>query len=276
MIITVVGLGLIGGSVCKALKKNTDNVVYGIDNNRDTISLAIAEGSIDKEADISDISNTDLTVICLYPEATISFVLNNKSNFKKNSLVIDMCGVKEVIVEKATEILSSENVYFVGTHPMAGREFSGFKYSVDDLFVNSNFIITPLVKTTRENIIIVEDFAKSIGATRIIETSPENHDKMIAFTSQLAHIVSNAYVKSPEMENVKGYTAGSYKDLTRVAKLNPDMWTSLFMQNKGNLINEITSIIESLEEYKTALEADDENMLHQLLKDGSDIKEKSL
>lgn len=276
MIITVVGLGLIGGSVCKTLKKNTDNLVFGIDNNEKTLMLSLNEKSIDKIANPSDLGETDITVICLYPEDVLSFVQTNKKCFKKGSVVIDMCGVKELIVEKSTKILQELGVNFVGTHPMAGRQFSGYVYSMDNLFENSNYIITPINSTCEKSVDIVENFAKSLGATKIIRTSPANHDKMIAFTSQLAHVVSNAYVKSPEMENVRGYTAGSYRDLTRVAKLNPNMWTSLFMQNKQNLIDEIDCIIENLEEYKKALKNDDKENLHKLLKEGSDIKEKSL
>ena len=163
---------------------------------------------------------------------------------------------------------------FVGVHPMAGREFSGFDYSTDTLFDNASFIVTPTDNTPQIAVDLLSTLAGSIGFGKVVVTSPEKHDKVIAYTSQLAHIVSNAYVKSPSVHDFNGFSAGSFMDLTRVAKLNEDMWTSLFMCNKEALLYEINYIIDSITEYRDAIEKEDKERLCELLRDGRILKEK--
>lgn len=275
MNIAVIGLGLIGGSLCKAFKKYTDNIIWGIDSDSRTIENALSQGAIDKEIATKELAKADLTIIALYPLQAVDFVKKNADNFKENSIVIDICGVKKYVVDKCTEILKSKNVHFVGTHPMAGREFSGFDYSLADLFLNASFIITPIDESDDNSVQIVYKLAEKIGFGKIVICTPQKHDEVIAYTSQLAHVVSNAYVKSPALFENNGFSAGSFLDLTRVAKLNEDMWTDLFMCNKEPLIKELENIVLKINEYTEALKNSDAKELHALLKDGRERKEKS-
>lgn len=271
MIITVVGLGLIGGSLCKTIKKHTDYTVYGIDINKETVEMAISQGAIDAET--NDLSLADITIISLYPTVTIDYIKENAAKFKKGSIVIDTCGIKKAIVDAVTPVLAENDVTFIGVHPMAGREFSGFEYSQDNLFDSASFIITPTEETPQAKINLIVDFAYAINFKKVVTATPEEHDDIIAFTSQLAHVVSNAYIKSPTHQRQLGFSAGSFLDLTRVAKLNEDMWTPLFMLNKEPLCREIKCIIERLTEYLDAMEQDDSEQLKQLLRDGRILKE---
>ncbi len=276
MNIAVVGLGLIGGSFCKALKKNTFHRILGIDKNKKTIKQALECGAIDEEITPDRLSEANLTIVCLYPEAIVDFVKENASKFKKGSIVIDSCGVKEYIVNECTPVLDEYGVIFVGTHPMAGREFSGFEYSTDNLFEGASFIITPTDDTPQIAVDLLQTLAGSINFGKAVVSSPQKHDEVIAYTSQLAHVVSNAYVKSPAMLNYDGFSAGSFQDLTRVAKLNEYMWSELFMCNKEALLKEINCVINSITEYRDAIENGDLERLIQILRDGRELKEKSL
>lgn len=276
MNIAVVGLGLIGGSFCKALKKNTFHRILGIDTNKETIEKALACGAIDEEITTDRLSEANLTIICLYPEAIVNFVKENATNFKKGSIVIDSCGVKEYVVNECTPVLNDYGVIFVGTHPMAGREFSGFDYSTENLFEGASFIITPTDETPQIAVDLLQTLAGSISFGKAVVSTPQKHDEVIAYTSQLAHIVSNAYVKSPAMLNYDGFSAGSFQDLTRVAKLNEYMWSELFMCNKEALLKEINCVINSITEYRDAIENNDLDKLIAILRDGRVLKEKSL
>lgn len=274
MNIAVVGLGLIGGSICKSLKKHTFHHIMGIDSDGETVRKALEQGAIDEEITAGELDKANLTIICLYPEAICSFVKENSDKFKKGSIVIDTCGVKKSVVDSCTPVLEEKGILFVGTHPMAGREYSGFDYSTDDLFDNASFIITPSEKTPQIAIDLLSTLAGSIGFGKAVVASPERHDQIIAYTSQLAHVVSNAYVKSPSVLDFNGFSAGSFMDLTRVARLNEDMWTSLFMCNKEALLNEINQIIKSISEYRDAIEDNDYGRLRELLKNGRILKER--
>lgn len=274
MNIAVVGLGLIGGSMCKSLKKHTFHHIMGIDSDKKTVAKALAQKAIDEEISPDRLNEANLTIICLYPEAICEFVSQNADKFKKGSIVTDTCGVKKAIVDRCTPVLEQKGVMFVGTHPMAGREFSGFDYSTDSLFDNASFIITPSESTPQIAIDLLSTLAGSIGFGKAVVATPEKHDQVIAYTSQLAHVVSNAYVKSPSVLDFNGFSAGSFMDLTRVAKLNEDMWTSLFMCNKEALLNELDHIIKSISEYRDAIKNDNRETLRALLRDGRILKEK--
>ena len=273
MIITAVGLGLIGGSLCKAIKKHTNHTVYGVDINSETIAMALSQNAIDKET--NDLSLADITIVSLYPTDAIDYIIQNAGKFKKDSIVIDTCGIKKAVVDGVTDILGKHGVTFIGTHPMAGREFSGFEYSLDNLFAEASFIITPLPDTPQAKLNLLEDFAYSIHFKKVVFATPEEHDSIIAFTSQLAHIVSNAYIKSPTHQKQLGFSAGSFQDLTRVAKLNEVMWTPLFMLNKEPLCFEIDYIIDRLTEYRDAMLSGDNERLRELLKEGRILKEET-
>lgn len=271
MKITVVGLGLIGGSLCKHIKKHTDHIVSGIDTNPETIRMAVSQGAIDYED--KDVSTADITIIGLFPDKCIDYCIENASVFKKDSIVIDVCGVKNAVVSAVEPVLAEHGVTFVGVHPMAGREFSGYEYSLDNLFDNASFIMTPTANTPEKVVNLLEDFAYAIHFKKVVKTTPEDHDSIIAFTSQLAHVVSNAYIKSPTHQRQLGFSAGSFQDLTRVAKLNEDMWTPLFLMNREPLVFEIDYIIDRLTEYRNAINDNDADTLHELLKQGRILKE---
>ena len=273
MKITVVGLGLIGGSLCKAIKKHTNHTVYGIDINKETLEMALSQNAIDAVTD--DLSLADITIVSLYPITTIDYIKENASKFKKGSIVIDTCGIKKAIVDAVTPVLAENDVTFIGVHPMAGREFSGFEYSLDNLFDDASFIITPDISVSQTKINLIEDFAYSIHFKKVVTATPEEHDQIIAFTSQLAHVVSNAYIKSPTHQKQLGFSAGSFQDLTRVAKLNETMWTPLFLLNKDPLCFEIDYIIARLSEYRDAMQNNDAERLKALLRDGRILKEET-
>ena len=253
MNIGIVGLGLIGGSLAKSAKKNTKYKVYGYDISKDVIKNAIAEKSIDGELTEKRLASCDYVFIPLYPEAVIEYVEKNAKIFKDGATVIDCAGVKRSVCEKCFEIADKHNFTFVGGHPMAGTQFSGFENSKDTMFWNAPFVLTP---KENEDILILanaREVIMALGFGRVSVMTPRKHDKLIAFTSQLAHVVSNAFVKSPSALERKGISAGSYKDLTRVAYLNENMWTELFLDNKDNLIFELDNIIAELQKYSDAM-----------------------
>ncbi len=273
MIITAVGLGLIGGSMCKAIKKHTNHTVYGVDVNKETIAMAVSQNAIDSETD--DLGLADITIVSLYPTDAIDYITANADRFKEGSIVIDTCGIKKAVVDSVTPLLKSYGVTFIGVHPMAGREFSGFEYSLDNLFDEASFIITPTDSVPQAKLNLLEDFAYSMHFKKVVFATPEEHDQIIAFTSQLAHVVSNAYIKSPTHRKQLGFSAGSFQDLTRVAKLNEVMWTPLFMLNKEPLCFEIDYIIDRLTEYRDAMQSGDSDRLRELLKEGRILKEET-
>ena len=275
MNIAVVGLGLIGGSICKALKANTFHHIMGIDTDKETIRKALEQGAIDEEITVDRLGEAGLTVVALYPKQIVEFVQENADRFRKGSIVMDICGVKGYIVNNCTPVLEERGVIFIGTHPMAGTEHSGFDYSTADLFRKASFIITPSDNTPQLAIDLVSTLGSSMGFGQVVIATPKQHDINIAYTSQLAHVVSNAYVKSPSLFNADGFSAGSFMDLTRVAKLNENMWSSLFMCNKEALMFELNTIIDNLCKYRDAMNDDDIDTLREILRDGRERKEKS-
>jgi prephenate dehydrogenase len=274
--VAVVGLGLIGGSLCKAVKRFTTHTVLGLDANPEVTRSALADCAIDRAIEPQALSEADLSIICLYPEPTIEFIRANAANFRAGSLVTDVCGVKGTVVSAAEPLLRERGVAFIGAHPMAGREFSGYAYTSAELFSGASFIMTPSADASPQDVAFLESFALTLGFGRVVMTTPSEHDRAIAFTSQLAHVVSNAYIKSPTLVNESGFSAGSFLDLTRVAKLNEDMWSSLFLMNRDALTFELETIIGHLNEYLAAIRDGDGAELKALLRDGRVLKEKSL
>lgn len=274
MLIGVVGLGLIGGSLAKAIKYNTENTVLGYDIDLNVLLKAKLLGAVDGELTEDKIPECDMIVTGLYPQSTKDFINANDAKFKKGAIVVDTCGVKGYVCEDMWKTAKENGFVFIGAHPMAGLHYSGFEHSQVTLFNNASMVLVPSKDVNINDLEKVKKLFLSIGFTDIQLTTPEKHDKLIAFTSQLAHVVSNAYVKSPTAKEHKGFSAGSYKDLTRVAKLNETMWTELFLENDEYLIKEIDGIIENLQQYSAALKARDEKALRQLLKDGRECKER--
>ncbi|MEM1483682.1 prephenate dehydrogenase/arogenate dehydrogenase family protein [Oscillospiraceae bacterium PP1C4] len=269
----VVGLGLIGGSMAKALKKYTSHLVFGCDINEDTLSYALEQGTIDEKIADGDSFACDLVLIALYPQQTVDFVKRNISRFKTGAMIVDLCGVKQYPVDELTDFCAEHKVIFIGGHPMAGRECWGFSGSDADLFQGASMIITPDERTPQPAIELLSGLFTSLGFGSITTATPAAHDSMIAFTSQLAHVVSSAYVKSPRAQQHNGFSAGSYNDLTRVAKLNAQMWTELFLENADNLVEEIDTIIVHLDEYREAIANRNPEQLYALLEEGRKIKE---
>ena len=274
MLIGVVGLGLIGGSLAKAIKYNTENTVLGYDIDLNVLLKAKLLGAVDGELTEDKIPECDMIITGLYPQSTKDFINANAAKFKKGAIVVDTCGVKGYVCEDMWKTAKENGFVFIGAHPMAGLHYSGFEHSQVTLFNNASIVLVPSKDVNINDLEKVKKLFLSIGFTDIQLTTPEKHDKLIAFTSQLAHVVSNAYVKSPTAKEHKGFSAGSYKDLTRVAKLNETMWTELFLENDEYLIKEIDGIIENLQQYSAALKARDEKTLRQLLKDGRECKER--
>jgi len=272
MTVGVVGLGLIGGSFVKAYSK-AGHTVLAKDIDESVMQYAKLCGAIDDKLDESNIADCDLILICTYPEAAIEYMEENGRLISKKTIVIDCCGTKEVIVDKGREIAKRYGYTYVGGHPMAGTQYSGFKYSRENLYKGAPMVIVPPVY---DDIILLDRIKKLLspaGFGSITVTTAAEHDVMIAYTSQLAHVVSNAYVKSPTVRSHKGFSAGSYKDMTRVAWLNPEMWTELFLENKDNLLNELDILIDNLNKYRVALENEDKDTLLELLREGRQIKE---
>jgi prephenate dehydrogenase len=271
--IGIAGLGLIGGSLAKAYKSNSANTVYGYDINKPVQDIALMSNAIDHVLDVSTIPLCDCIFIALYPAATIAYLEQNAQYISKSAIVMDTCGTKRKVCEAGFKIASEYGFIFAGGHPMAGKQNSGFKYSSATLFKDAYMIVVP---DSTDNIRVLEKIKKILEPLlfkHITITTAKKHDKMIAFTSQMAHLVSNAYIKSPTAKAHKGFSAGSYKDLTRVAYLNEEMWTELFLENKDNLTNELDYLMNQLLEYKEALKNDDVYKLKTLLLEGKVCKE---
>ena len=275
MKILVVGLGLIGGSLCKALKKYTTHYVVGCDINHDIEFAALRDVAID-EAFSGDFKGFDLVIMSLFPEQTENYLKENISRFDKATLITDVCGIKGLFSERVKTLAEENGIRYVGIHPMAGKEFGGYANSTADLFQRANFIVAAFDDSKEEDVELLKSLASELGAGKIVVTSPENHDKMIAYTSQLAHIVSSAYVKSPELGLECGFSGGSFQDMTRIATMNEKMWTDLFMQNRDNLIFELDTLIENLNKYSHALRFGDAEEMLALIAEGRKLKEDNL
>ncbi len=273
MNIGIVGLGLIGGSLAKTIKLNTEHKVIGCDVDLQTILQAQLMDALDEEMDKDNLSTCDMVLVALYPAAIVEWITAHAQQFKPGALVIDCGGVKQEICRQLVPLAKAGGWHFIGGHPMAGREFSGFKYAKDDLFDNASMILTPMGDEQPELLQRARDFFMDLGFRRVQFTTPKTHDEMIAYTSQLAHIVSSAYVKTPLAGRHKGFSAGSFADMTRVARLNEQMWTELFFDNREALLPEVEGLVERLAEYRDALRDNDRDRMMQLLRDGRQVKE---
>ncbi len=274
MTIGIVGLGLIGGSLAKAFKYSGDCKVYGCDTDDVSFRRAVLVDALDGRLCDETISECDIIFIALYPHATVEFLEKHAKLINSNTIVIDCCGVKASVCPRCFELAEEHGFHFVGGHPMAGSQFSGFRHARADMFNGASMILVP---KSGEDIALLERvkaYLKKAGFAHVTITTAERHDELIAYTSQLAHVVSNAFVKSPRAQVHKGFSAGSYRDLTRVAKLSENMWTELFMENGENLVREIDDIIHSLSEYRDAISSGDRDGLCRLLREGRECKER--
>lgn len=272
MIVGIVGLGLIGGSLARAYKQKK-HTVYGYDLDDKILDVAKMVNVIDEELDKDTIAQCDCILIALYPKATIEYLEEMGTYINNRTVVIDCCGVKEEVCEAGFKIAEKYGFTFVGGHPMAGKQYSGFKYSREDLYENASMIIVPEKCNDIEFLNRVKKMLLPAGFGKITVSSAKEHDKIIAFTSQMPHIVSNAFIKSPTAREHNGFSAGSYKDLTRVAWLNENMWTELFFDNKENIVKELDFFIDEITKYKEALLEDDRDKMVELLREGRICKE---
>lgn len=268
MNITIVGLGLIGGSLAKATKSRTSHTVMGCDLDEEVKLFARLTGAIDRQFDAEFLSESNLILLALRPHAAIAWLREHAPNIAKTAVVVDMCGTKREICDQLGRIATENGFIYVGGHPMAGKECGGFVNASDTLFDGASMILTPDSSIDMKTLEMLKNYFTDIGFANLTFSNPEEHDQIIAYTSQLAHIVSGAYVKSPTAAKRRGFSAGSFKDMTRVARLDEDMWTELMLQNRDYLCEELDILIEKLSEYKTALQANDANALRECLKEG--------
>lgn len=273
MNIGIVGLGLIGGSVAKSIRKNTAHRIFGTDIQESVVCKAKLMEAIDEQLTPDNLASCEMIILALYPDATIDYLRTHADAFKPGTTVVDCCGIKKSVCDVAFPLAREKGFVFVGGHPMAGIERSGFAYSNNALFCNASMILVPDPKL---NITVMDEVKKvflAIGFAQVKITTPAEHDRIIAYTSQLAHIVSSTYIKSDTALSHPGYSAGSFKDMTRVATLHEGMWTELFIHNQKYLVAEIDSFIERLQQYRQAIADGNADELRQLLKAGRERKD---
>lgn len=272
MTVGIVGLGLIGGSLARAYH-DAGHRVLGFDRDASTVQFALLAGAVDEPLTEKNIGQCALLLLAVYPQAAADYLERMGSKLSPEAVVVDCCGIKREICEAGFRLADKYGWLFVGGHPMAGTHFSGFKYSRADLFRGAPMVLVPPVFDDIRLLERVKALLAAPGFGSFSVTTAEAHDRMIAFTSQLAHVVSNAYIKSPEAGAHKGFSAGSYKDLTRVAWLNAPMWTELFLDNRDNLLRELDTLIANLKVYRDALAQNDAEALCAALEEGKRRKE---
>lgn len=272
MTVGIVGLGLIGGSFAKAYHAAGKRVLAQ-DIDRDVLSFAVISSAVDEELTDETMAECDLILLAVCPAAAVEWLRKNAPKIASHTIVIDCCGTKRTVCAACFPIAAQYGITYLGGHPMAGTQFSGFKYAKADLYHGAPMVLVPPRFDDIELLGRVKDLLTPAGFGSYSVTTAEQHDEMIAFTSQMAHVVSNAYIKSPTASQHKGFSAGSYKDMTRVAWLAPRMWAELFLENRDFLLKEIDCYIEHLSQYKAAMEQNDEETLIRLLDEGRKRKE---
>ena len=272
MTVGIVGLGLIGGSFAKAYHA-AGHTVLAFDTDRSTYDFAVLSGTVNGPLTDETLSTCDLILIAVIPSAAVGYLKQHAAHIGPKPVVIDCCGTKRVVCTACFPLAKQFGFTYLGGHPMAGTHNSGFKYATATMFHNAPMVLVPANHNDIELLSRVKELLAPAGFSRFSVTTAEQHDEMIAFTSQLAHVVSNAYIKSPTAGLHKGFSAGSYKDMTRVAWLAPQMWAELFLENKDFLMAELNTLIDNLRQYQDAMEHDDLPGLIQLLDDGRKRKE---
>ena len=264
--IAVIGLGIIGGSICASLTK-AGYIVHGIDISEEVVSFALRKGYIDDI--VKNIPDYDVVFVATPPRVAMRIL--DTYSFKDSAIVCDICGIKSEIEHLVYS--KSRNYRYVGLHPMAGKETSGITSASADLFAMASLVVTHTEDTCQRAIAEIEAYAKAMRFGKIVKCTAEEHDKKIALTSQLAHIVSNAYVKSPQVVGCDGFTGGSFQDMTRIAGVDEAIWTELYMSNREFLLAELDGLIDNLNKYKNALATENEEELSETLKEGRLIRE---
>lgn len=258
--------------MAKAIRAYTENTVTGIDVSPDVLETAFKEGAIHSIGTPDSLREADLVFLCIYPQAAVSFISQYGHLLKKGCIVADTCGIKGEICHKMPPLAEKLGVVFIGCHPMAGKEKNGFSASEAALFQGASFIITPC-EAPREVVEEMRRLALTIGFGQVVVTTPERHDQMIAYTSQLPHVLACAYVLSPQCPHHKGFSAGSYRDVSRVARINELLWTELFLDNAQPLTEELDLLIENITAIRNAIAENKEDTLRGLLRQGRLVKE---
>lgn len=274
MKVGVVGLGLIGGSAAKAYKA-AGHTVYGYDINSTVLGYARLDGTMDKELAKDTLQQCDLLLLTATPAAVIEYLTAHAPYIPAKALVVDFCGTKRAVCEQGFALAAQHGFTFVGGHPMAGLQYSGYKYSRPTLFSGASFIMVPPVHDDINLLDRVKQALSPLEFKKFVVATADFHDRMIAYTSQMCHVVSNAFIKSPSAQYHKGYSAGSFRDFTRVSRLNENMWTELFLANSENLLTELDLLIGSLHQYREAIAAGDADTLCRLLREGRIAKEET-
>lgn len=273
MKIAIIGLGLIGGSIARRLRGFHGCTIAAYNRTAKTLVAARNDGVIDEgftnPADAME--GAELIIMCLYPKLNVDFVKENLGAIKSGAVITDVTGIKGYMIREMEKILP-EDVDFVGGHPMAGREVGGYQSSTDTLFENASYIITPTKKNKPENVALIREMAEYIGCKRVMSTSPEEHDEIIAYTSQLMHVVAVALCDNPMIERSASFSAGSLRDCTRVAVINAEMWSELFVENKEPLAKRIREMEASLEKIAMAVENGDRDELEEIMRHATDQK----
>ncbi len=272
MKVGILGLGLIGGSLARAYAK-AGHWVYASEKDESILGFAQLSGVVAGPLDRETLPECDLVLLAIYPGGSIAWLQENAKHISPAALVLDCCGVKEEICEKCFPLAEQYGFTFVGGHPMAGSHNSGFKYSRSNLFQGAPMVLVPQRFDDIELLSRVKDVLEPCHFGRFSVTTAADHDRMIAFTSQMPHILSNAFIKSPTALEHKGFSAGSYKDMTRVAWLNPQMWAELFLENQENVLSELDCYLRNLQAYRQAIAGNDREALVDLLEQGKRRKE---
>lgn len=277
MKIAIIGLGLIGGSIARRLRGFHGCTIAAYNRTAETLLLAKQDGAIDEGfSDAGDaMDGADLIILCLYPQLNVDMVKNNLPRIKSGAVITDVSGVKGFMIDELTKILP-DDVDFIGAHPMAGREVGGYQSSTDTLFNKASFLITPTKQNKPENVALIRELAEYIGCKHVVTTTPEEHDAVIAYTSQLMHVVAVALCDNPMIERSTFFSAGSLRDCTRVAIINAEMWSELFVENKDALAERIDEMQESLEKIKNAVQNSDRDKLEEIMKHATSQKLKWL
>ena len=272
MTVGILGLGLIGGSLARAYAM-AGHTVLAAEKDESMLSFAQLAGAVDAPLTDENIGSCQLILLAIYPEGSASWLEEHAPYVSRDALVIDCCGVKQRICSRCFPLAQKYGFTFVGGHPMAGTHFSGFKYSRANLFVGAPMVLVPPRFDDMDLLDRIKQALAPCGFGSFSVTTAEDHDRMIAFTSQMPHILSNAFIKSPTAASHKGFSAGSYRDMTRVAWLNPRMWAELFLENREFVLNELSTYIAALERYRDAVEHEDQDTLIALLDEGKRRKE---
>lgn len=277
MKIAIIGLGLIGGSIARRLRGFHNCTIAAYNRTPETLLLAKQDGAIDEGSSNAGevMEGADLIILCLYPQLNIDFVRENLEHIKSGAVITDVSGVKSFMIDELSKILP-DDVDFIGAHPMAGREVGGYQSSTDTLFNKASFIITPTKNNRPENVALVREFAEYIGCKHVVTTTPKEHDAIIAYTSQLMHVVAVALCDNPMIERSTFFSAGSLRDCTRVAIINAEMWSELFTENKDALADRIDEMQKSLEKIKVAVRNSDRGKLENIMKHATSQKMKWL